>query len=86
MVAQRNATCPYLSSAKVANALRRKGYEVALVDLFLGLPDADEQSMANLFMSEEQDIDLNISDEIMTDDVINAYVQTGRHSCLARMC
>ncbi|GAX03816.1 D-alanine-D-alanine ligase [Secundilactobacillus pentosiphilus] len=65
------------SSAKVANALRRKGYEVALVDLFLGLPDADEQSMAALFTGEQQDIDLNISDEIMTDDVINALRPDG---------
>lgn len=65
------------SSAKVANALRRKGYEVALVDLFLGLPDADESSLATLFTSEEQNVDLNISDEIMTDDVINALRPDG---------
>ena len=53
------------SSAKVANALRRKGYEVALVDLFLGLPGADKQTMADLFTSQEQK-SINISDEIMT--------------------
>lgn len=52
------------SSARVANALRRKGYEVALVDLFLGLEDANEVQLANLFTSEEQEVDLNISDEI----------------------
>lgn len=65
------------SSAKVANALRRKGYEVALVDLFLGLPAADEQQLTALFTSDEQTIDLNISDEIMTDDVINALRPDG---------
>lgn len=65
------------SSAKVANALRRKGYEVALVDLFLGLPDATDSQLNALFTSEEQAIDLNISDEIMTDDVINALRPDG---------
>lgn len=65
------------SSAKVANALRRKGYEVALVDLFLGLPDTDDSSLATLFTSEVQSVDLNISDEIMTDDVINALRTDG---------
>ncbi|KRM74581.1 D-alanine--D-alanine ligase family protein [Secundilactobacillus collinoides] len=65
------------SSARVANALRRKGYEVALVDLFLGLEDANEVQLANLFTSEEQEVDLNISDEIMTDDCVNALRTDG---------
>ncbi|WP_288529250.1 D-alanine--D-alanine ligase [uncultured Secundilactobacillus sp.] len=60
------------SSARVANALREKGHQVAVADLFLGLPGLSETELAHLFTDQRQTVDLNISDEILTDDAINA--------------
>ncbi|MBA1434091.1 D-alanine--D-alanine ligase family protein [Bombilactobacillus bombi] len=60
------------SGVKITNALRSKGHEVALVDLFLGKEIADSQ-IDSLFTTESESEDLSsISDEVLTDEKINA--------------
>lgn len=65
------------SGGRVANALREKGHEVALVDLFLGLPDASDDVLQSLFKADQQPVNLDISDEILTDEKINALRPDG---------
>ncbi|AXX65461.1 MAG: D-alanine--D-alanine ligase [Lactobacillus sp.] len=60
------------SGVKITNALRSKGYKVALVDLFLG-KDVQDTEIDELFTTEpEQEDPTKISDEILTDEKINA--------------
>lgn len=60
------------SGVKITNALRSKGYQVALVDLFLG-KDLQNLTVDQLFTTEpEPDDPSKISDEVLTDDKINA--------------
>lgn len=61
------------SGTKISNALRSKGHRVALVDLFLGQELASDADVDDLFTTEPgDDSKLNISDEILNDDKINA--------------
>lgn len=61
------------SGTKISNALRSKGHRVALVDLFLGQELAGDADVDDLFTTEPgDDRKLNISDEILNDDKINA--------------
>lgn len=60
------------SGVKITNALRSKGYEVAYVDSFLGV-DVAEDKIDDLFTTEPEDeANLIISDEVLTDEKINA--------------
>lgn len=65
------------SGAKVANALRSKGHEVALVDLFLGLDLEHAGAVESLFTKEQSQPKYEISDEILTDEAINALRTDG---------
>ncbi|ERL65295.1 D-alanine--D-alanine ligase family protein [Schleiferilactobacillus shenzhenensis] len=65
------------SGAKVANALRSKGHSVALVDLFLGVDLAHAGAVESLFTTEPSQPNYNISDEILTDEAINALRTDG---------
>ncbi|KRM60184.1 D-alanine--D-alanine ligase family protein [Secundilactobacillus malefermentans] len=65
------------SSAKVANALRSKGHQVAMIDLFLGIDLDYVRDVEDLFTDQQQDVDLDISDEVLTDDDINALRSDG---------
>lgn len=65
------------SGSKVANALRRKGHEVALVDLFLGVDVSSQAEIAALFTDQQVQASYKISDEILTDDDINALRTDG---------
>lgn len=65
------------SSAKVANALRSKGHQVAMVDLFLGINLDYIRDVEDLFTDQQQDVDLDISDEVLTADDINALRSDG---------
>lgn len=65
------------SSARVANALREKGHQVAVADLFLGLSGKSDAALSELFTDQQQAVDLDISDEILTDEAINALRPDG---------
>ncbi|NVY96455.1 D-alanine--D-alanine ligase [Lactobacillus sp. DCY120] len=61
------------SGVKIANALRSRGYQVALVDLFLGQELATTNQISELFTTEKAPEDqLLISDEVLTNERINA--------------
>lgn len=60
------------SGVKITNALRSKGYEVAYVDSFLGV-DVEEEKIDDLFTTKPEDEkNLVIADEVLTDEKINA--------------
>ncbi|WP_416353382.1 D-alanine--D-alanine ligase family protein [Agrilactobacillus fermenti] len=65
------------SGAKVANALRRKGHNVALVDLFLGVDAQTPAEIDALFTEAQTEASYKISDAILTDDDINALRTDG---------
>ncbi|UQS84157.1 D-alanine--D-alanine ligase family protein [Bombilactobacillus thymidiniphilus] len=66
------------SGVKITNALRSKGYQVALVDLFLGKELAEGTNIADLFTTEpEPEHALLIDDDILTDEKINALRTDG---------
>lgn len=65
------------SGSKVANALRRKGHQVALVDLFLGVELQSDADIAGLFTDQQVQASYKISDAVLTDDDINALRTDG---------
>lgn len=65
------------SGSKVANALRQKGHNVALVDLFLGVEAHSDAEIAALFTEEQVQANYKISDAVLTDDDINALRTDG---------
>ncbi|UQS82215.1 D-alanine--D-alanine ligase [Bombilactobacillus folatiphilus] len=71
------------SGVKITNALRGKGYEVALVDSFLGQALDPSQSVEDLFSTQLADeSNLVIADEVLTDDKINALRTDGTRGLL----
>ena len=66
------------SGAKISNALRSKGHEVAYVDSFLGVDIKDDSQIDSLFTTEmEDESKLKIDDEILTDEKIEALRTDG---------
>ena len=65
------------SGSKVANALRRKGHQVALVDLFLGVDVQSNADIAGLFTDQQVEASYKISDAVLTDADINALRTDG---------
>ncbi len=72
------------SGAKVANALRSMGHNVALVDLFLGVDLQSDAEIAELFTTEQTEANYQISDAILTDDAINALRTDGTKGLFGR--
>ncbi|ASN59162.1 D-alanine--D-alanine ligase [Latilactobacillus curvatus] len=65
------------SGHKITNALQTKGHDVAFVDLFLGNDLHDVASIDDLYSSTPVEKDYDISDEVLTDDAINALRTDG---------
>lgn len=73
------------SGVKITNALRSKGYEVALVDSFLGQELAANQKIEDLFTTQLADeTKLVIDDEVLTDEKINALRTDGTRGLLGK--
>lgn len=66
------------SGAKITNALRSKGHEVAYIDSFLGVDANSDAEVDALFTTEPEDESkLLISDEVLTTEKINALRTDG---------
>lgn len=66
------------SGAKITNALRSKGYEVAYIDSFLGVDVKNDAEIDALFTTEPEDESKQlISDEVLTTEKINALRTDG---------
>lgn len=72
------------SGVKITNALRSKGYEVAYIDSFLGI-DVKEDQIDSLFTTKPEDeSNLIIDDEVLTDEKINALRTDGTIGLLGK--
>ncbi|MFC6169578.1 D-alanine--D-alanine ligase family protein [Loigolactobacillus jiayinensis] len=60
------------SGAKITNALREKGHAAVLIDLFLGDTLSDVHTVAEVFQRPAPAADYAISEEIITNDAIDA--------------
>lgn len=58
------------SGSKITNALRSKGYDATMVDLFLGYELEDGQSYEDVFKSSNTSTDYEISDAVLTEEDI----------------
>ena len=58
------------SGAKITNALRSKGYEATMIDLFLGYNLKDGQNIDDVFKSSNTTTDYEINDDVLTEEDI----------------
>lgn len=65
------------SGTRITNALREKGHDATLVDLFLGYDMSGKDSVDDVFTDANIPDNLAISDAILTDDDINALRTDG---------
>ncbi|ATO56291.1 D-alanine--D-alanine ligase [Loigolactobacillus coryniformis subsp. coryniformis] len=64
------------SGAKITNALREKGHAAVLIDLFLGDDLSDVETIAAVFQRPAPSTDYAISEEVLTNDAIDALRTT----------
>lgn len=65
------------SGAKITTALREKGHAAVLIDLFLGDDLSDVKNVADVFQRDATTTNYAISDEILTDEAIDALRTDG---------
>ena len=63
------------SGSKITNALRSKGYDATMIDLFLGYELEDGQSYEDVFKSSNTSTDYEISDAVLTEEDIEEVKQ-----------
>ncbi|AEV94976.1 D-alanine--D-alanine ligase family protein [Pediococcus claussenii] len=58
------------SGSKITNALRAKGHQATMIDLFLGYELGEQESIEDVFEHSNTTTDYEISDEVLTDAAI----------------